>query len=104
MTAKPKCLYNHSLPPIIKYNEGENMVQAIINIGEYEDRILTIIKGKFGLKNKSDAINFVIERYEEELLEPALRPEYIKKLQKIQKQKGMRFKSIDELRKHIEHA
>ena len=34
------------------------MAQAIINIGEREDRILTIIKGKYGIKNKSDAVNF----------------------------------------------
>ena len=80
------------------------MVQAIVNIGEYEDRVLTIIKGKFGFKNKSEAVNFVIDKYEEELLEPELKPEYIEKLSKIKNQKGMRFKSIDELRKSIENA
>jgi hypothetical protein len=80
------------------------MVQAIINIGEYEDRVLTIIKGKFGFKNKSEAVNFVIDKYEEELLEPELKPEYVEKLSKIKNQKGIRFKSIDELRKSIEHA
>lgn len=80
------------------------MVQAIINIGEYEDRILTILKGKFGFKNKSEAVNFVIDKYEEEFLEPELRPEYITKLQKIKKQKGMRFKSLNELKKSIENA
>ena len=80
------------------------MVQAVINLGEFEDRILTIVKGKFGFKNKSEAINFVIDRFEEEILEPELRPEYVAKLNKIKKQKGTRFKSIDELRKHIENA
>ena len=44
------------------------MVQAIINLGEHEDRILNILKGKFGLKNKSDAVNLVIEKYGEEFL------------------------------------
>ncbi len=80
------------------------MVQAIVNIGEYEDRVLTIIKGKFGFKNKSEAVNFVIDKYEEELLEPELKPEYIEKLSKIKNQKGIKFKSIDELRKSIENA
>ena len=37
------------------------MVQAIIHLGEQEDRVLNIIKGKYGLKNKSEAINLVIE-------------------------------------------
>lgn len=80
------------------------MVQAVVDLGEYEDRVLTIIKGKFGFKNKSEAVNFVIDKYEEELLEPELKPEYIEKLNRIKNQKGRRFKSIDELRKSIEHA
>ncbi|MEK6876676.1 MAG: antitoxin [Nanoarchaeota archaeon] len=59
------------------------MVQAIVNLGEREDRVLTIVKGKFGLKNKSEAINLVIGKFEQELLEPRLRPEYKDKLAKI---------------------
>ena len=78
------------------------MVQAIIELGEYEDRIFTVLRGKFGMKNKSEAVNFVINKYSEELLEPNLRPEYIEKLNKIEKQKGIKFKDINELRKIIE--
>ena len=77
------------------------MVQAIIDLEEHKDRVLTIVKGKFGFKNKSQAINFVIGQYEEELLEPQLRPEYIKKLHKIKKQKGISFKSVGDLRKEF---
>ena len=33
---------------------GDNMVQAIITLNEKEDRVLNIVKGKFGLKNKSE--------------------------------------------------
>ncbi|MCK5283248.1 MAG: DUF2683 family protein [Nanoarchaeota archaeon] len=80
------------------------MVQAIVNLGDREDRVLTIVKGKYGLKNKSDAVNFVINKFEEELLEPQLRPEYIEKLNRIKKQKGVKFSSVDELRRHIQHA
>lgn len=80
------------------------MAQAIVSLGEYEDRILTIVKGKYGLKNKSQAVNLVIDMFDKELLEPQLRPEYADKLKGIKKQKGIRFKSIDELRKAIEHA
>lgn len=80
------------------------MAQAVITLGEYEDRILMIVKGKFGFKNKSDAINFVIDKFEEEFIEPELKPEYVEELRKIKKQKGIRFKSIEELRKEIENA
>ncbi len=84
--------------------DEDRMVQAIVTLGENEDRLLTIVKGKFGLKNKSEAVNFVIDKYGEELLEPELRPEYVEKLNKIKKQQGIRFKGVDELRKHIENA
>ena len=80
------------------------MVQAIVNLGEHEDRLLTIVRGKFGLKNKSEAVNFVIDKYGEELLEPELRPEYKEKLLKIDKGKFKRFVSIDNLRKEIENV
>ena len=79
------------------------MAQALVHLGEKEDRVLTIVRGKYGLKNKSDAVNFVIDRFEERILEPELRPEYIKKLRKIQKEGySETFRSIEELRKKIE--
>lgn len=80
------------------------MVQAIVNLGEHQDRILTIIKGKYGLKNKSDAINLVISKFEEDNIEPELRPEYAKKLEKIRKGNYIEFRSVDELRKSIEKS
>ncbi len=78
------------------------MVQALVSLGEREDRILTIVKGKYGLKTKSDAVKVIIDIFEEECLEPELRPEYIEKIKKIDKEKGIPFKSIAELRKIIE--
>ena len=80
------------------------MVQAIVKLGEQQDRVLTIVRGKYGLKNKSDAMNFVISQFEEQLLEPQLRPEYVKKLQKIKQEKGIQFQSVQDLRKSIENA
>ena len=81
------------------------MVQNIINVGEREDRILNIIKAKYGLKNKSQAVAVLIKVYEDNFLEPELRPEYIKKLRKIEKNgKFISFSSIEELRNSIENA
>lgn len=61
------------------------MVQAVINLPENENRVLNIIKAKHGLKDKSEAIVLVIKEYEQEFLEPELRPEYKQKLIKITK-------------------
>ena len=65
------------------------MVQAMININEEANRVLNIIKAKYGLKDKSEAINLVVIEYEENVLEPELRPEYKKKLLGIMKGKHL---------------
>lgn len=59
------------------------MVQAVINIDENTNRVLNIVKAKFGLKDKSEAINIVVNEYARTALEPELRPEYKIKLTKI---------------------
>jgi len=75
------------------------MVQAIINIKEKTNRILNILKAKYGLKDKSQAIDLMAEEYEQEILEPELRPEYIKKAKKIMKEKPIRVGTTKDLRK-----
>jgi len=79
------------------------MVQSIINLDENENKIINITKGLYGFKNKNEAIKHIIQEFGD-TLEPQLRPEYIEKLNRIRKEKGIRFKNIHELRKHIENA
>ena len=78
------------------------MVQAVIDIEEHANRVLNIVKAKYGLKDKSEAINVVVTEYEENCLEPELRPVYVEKLERLKKEKGVPFKSIAELRRIIE--
>jgi len=78
------------------------MVQAIINISKNANQILNIVKAKHNLKDKSEAIELVTMEYGEDLMEPELRPEYIKKIKRIEKEKGIPFKDINELRRIIE--
>ena len=73
------------------------MVQAVITIDERENRILNIVKGKFGLRNKSEAIKVIINEYEREMLEPELRPEFIEKMEARQKEPTIKVKDF---RKH----
>ena len=67
------------------------MVKAIVNINERANRILNIVKAKRGLKTKSEAINIVVNEYGKSILEPELRPEFIKKLKKRQKEKTIKI-------------
>lgn len=70
------------------------MVQAIITLNEHTNRILNIVKGKFGLKNKTEAVNLIIKTYEKEFLEPQLRPEFIKKMKKREKEPTIQVKDF----------
>jgi len=72
------------------------MVKAIVDISEEANRILNIVKAKEVLKDKSDAINLVITIYGQEILEPELRPEFIKELLEAQKEKTIKVKDFHE--------
>ena len=78
------------------------MVQAIINISEKANRVLNIVKAKYGLKDKSEAINIMAEEYEESVMEPELRPEYIEKALRIQKQPAIKVGTVENLKKRYE--
>ena len=77
------------------------MVQAIINVNERTNQVLNIVKAKYNLRDKSEAINVMAQKYEEAILEPELRPEYIKKALKIMKEKAVYVGTPDNLRKMI---
>ena len=78
------------------------MVQAIINISKKTNRVLNIIKAKYDLNDKSEAIDTMANEYEETILEPGLRPEYIEKALKIQKQKAIKVGSLADLKKRYD--
>ena len=79
------------------------MVQAMIDIPEEANQILNIIKARYNLKTKSEAIAKIVTEWGKDILEPELRPEYIEKLKKIDKEGYSKtFSSIEQLRKEIE--
>lgn len=81
------------------------MVQAMIDISKNTNQVLNIVKAKFNLKDKSEAIEKVVLDYGEGILEPELRPEFIQKIKRIEKEgKFKTFKNIKELRRDIENA
>jgi len=78
------------------------MVQAMIEIPEKANHILNIVKARYKLKTKSEAIAKIVIEFGTNIIEPELRPEYMSKLQKLEKEKGISFKNISELRRIIE--
>lgn len=68
------------------------MVKALIEIDENTNRVLNVVKAKYGLQDKARAIEFVVNKYIEEEDEPELRPEFIAKMKVIEKQKTIKIK------------
>jgi hypothetical protein len=80
-----------------------NMVHAIINIDDRTNKILNIIKAKYGLKDESAAIDFIVAEYEEEILEPELKHEFVEKMKEIMKEEPIDVGTIKDLRARYSH-
>lgn len=75
------------------------MVQAMVTISDDANHILNIVKAKYNLRDKSEAIERVVLSYGEELLEPELRPEFIQRMEKISKERTIHIGTLDNFRK-----
>jgi len=82
----------------------QQTISARVEINEYANRVLAIIKAKFGLKDKSEAINKFIQLYGEEIVEKQANDEYVKKIIDITnthikkyKNKNMSLNELDKL-------
>jgi len=67
-----------------------NVVKALVEIDERTNRVLNIIKAKYRLKYKSQAINLMAHHFEEHILEPELRPESIESLKTSKSEKTVK--------------
>jgi len=63
------------------------MVQALVSLSDEVNQVVNIVKARHRLRTKSEAIELVVRAYAVELMEPELRPEYVRKLRRLEKQK-----------------
>jgi hypothetical protein len=82
----------------ILYKCDVYMVSAMIKISDKANQVLNIVKARNNLNDKSEAIEFVTLAYGTELLEENLRPEFVEKIKKRQKEKTVKVKDF---RKHF---
>ncbi len=75
------------------------MVQAMVRISNQANQILNIVKAKYDLHDKSEAIEKVVIDYGKDLLEPQLRPEFVEKMKERQKEPTIEIKDF---KKHFE--
>lgn len=81
------------------------MVDARVQLKEYSNRVIAVVKAKYGLRDKSEALNRFIETYGPEEVEPEVKESYMKKLLNIEAdlRKGdYKRQTVQELRKEIE--
>ena len=70
------------------------MVKAIVTIDERTNRILNVVKARYGLKDKSQALNLMAKQFEECVMEPELRPEFLESLKTSEKEKTVKVKDF----------
>ena len=75
------------------------MVQAMIRISNQANQILNIVKAKNNLKDKSEAIELVVQEYGKDIMEPKLRPEFIEKMKMRQNEPLV---EVNNFKKHFE--
>jgi len=82
------------------------MISARLNLTEYSNKVLNMIKIKFDLKDKSEALNKFMNMFGEEIVEKEAKDAYIKRLIEIDerhlKKYGNRKMSLKELDKLCE--
>jgi len=72
------------------------MVQAIIDLDENANRILNIVKAQHNFRNKSEAVEYILDEYAEISAQPELRPEFV---ERIKKAETGRFIKVDDFAK-----
>lgn len=69
------------------------MVTALLNLSENANRVLNIIKVKYQLKDKSQAVEHLVDKYIEDSEDRELRPEFVKEL--LEASKSEKFIRVD---------
>ncbi len=75
------------------------MPKAVIDLSEHANRVVNVVKARDGLKGKSEAIERIVEAYEEHVLDPAFRPAFVEQVQRARKGPFRKVKDMDDLLK-----
>ena len=77
------------------------MVSARVDLSEYSNKVIGVIKAKFGLKDKTEALNKFIEIYGDDIIDKEASEDYVKKIGEIAdrhfKKYGNKKMSLQEL-------
>lgn len=70
------------------------MTQALISLSEDANRTVNVVKAKYGLKDKSEAIERIIMEYIRGSDDPDFNPEFLARIEKAQKGKFVKVSNF----------
>ncbi|HEV8595460.1 MAG TPA: DUF2683 family protein [Thermoplasmata archaeon] len=73
------------------------MPRTVVELSEHANRVVNVVKAMEGLPGKSAAIERIVEEYEEKILDPHLRPEFVADLERIRKGKFRKVRSLGDV-------
>ena len=73
------------------------MPKSVVELSDHANRVVNVVKAREGLRGKPAAIERIVEEYEEKILDPHLRPEFVADLQRIRKGRFRKVRSMDEI-------
>jgi hypothetical protein len=79
------------------------MTQILVKLTKKEDMVVNLVKAKFDLRNKNDAIRQIIVDYEDQLLDEKLKSKE-KNLKTSLNPEGHKLESLDEFGKNLGYA
>ena len=78
------------------------MVQALLDLDDNTNRVLNVIKAKYDLKDKSQVVTLLVQKYIDDSEDEELKPEFVKEILRIEKEgKFHHFKNMEEFEKRI---
>jgi len=82
------------------------MVSARVELNKYANTVLNVMKAKYDLKNKSEALNKFVELFGDNIVDKEVDDKYIKKILDIENKHfekyGYRSRTVSDLKKEIE--
>lgn len=80
-----------------------HMIQARLRISDRTNHVLNIVKAKYNLKDKSAALDKLVAEYEDKVLEPQFKPEFIEEVLATEKEPLIGpFKNSEEIEAYLD--
>jgi len=73
------------------------MPKTVVELSEHANRVVNVVKAREGLRGKSAAIERIVEEYEEKVLDPHLRPEFVTDMERVRKGPFRKVRSLDDV-------